>query len=708
MELLRGNGSSDHAGSYLVWLVGALCALHRVTFDARLLAHRFPPPHHPDALLRALRELGFHAKRKAVAPSKLAQLTFPLIADMEGGDTTLVLRADGENVAYLSPGSGHEVITEPHALFAGKFAGRVVQAKVQSKNPSDPDGAGHTSVFGFGWFVPELLKHKAVWKQVLLASLFLQLVSLAFPLITQAVVDKVVVHRTQSTLIVLGTAMGIFVVFTALLGWVRQYLVLHTGNRVDAVLGATVFEHLFKLPVKYFEHRATGVIAARLHGVETIREFIASAAISLVLDVPFLLIAVAVMFTYSVPLTLIVLGILCVIGLLSFLVAPMFQRRLNQQFLLGARNQAFVTEHVAGHETVKSLQMEPLLNARYGDYLATYLQSGFATKQIGNTYNTVASAMEQVMTVLVLMVGAWAVMNPTPGAAPFTIGMLVAFQMFAGRISQPMLRLVGLWQQFQEASLAVQRLGDLMNAPAEPYSLTPSRQSETGGRIEFEAVGFRYSEDRPFLYRDVHLNVEPGRTITIMGPSGSGKSTLAKLLQGFYRASEGTVKVDGVDTRHLSANELRSYFGVVPQETILFSGSIYDNLLAANPSASFDEVVDACKKADIHNTIEALSQGYKTEIGERGTGLSGGQKQRIAIARALLKRPRILIFDEATSALDHQTAEAFAATVNHLKGQVTLIFIAHALPRTLHVDEVYVIRDGELRKAVARVREAQA
>lgn len=658
MELLRGNGSSDHAGSYLVWLVGALCALHRVTFDARLLAHRFPPPHHPDALLRALRELGFHAKRKAVAPSKLAQLTFPLIADMEGGDTTLVLRADGENVAYLSPGSGHEVITEPHALFAGKFAGRVVQAKVQSKNPSDPDGAGHTSVFGFGWFVPELLKHKAVWKQVLLASLFLQLVSLAFPLITQAVVDKVVVHRTQSTLIVLGTAMGIFVVFTALLGWVRQYLVLHTGNRVDAVLGATVFEHLFKLPVKYFEHRATGVIAARLHGVETIREFIASAAISLVLDVPFLLIAVAVMFTYSVPLTLIVLGILCVIGLLSFLVAPMFQRRLNQQFLLGARNQAFVTEHVAGHETVKSLQMEPLLNARYGDYLATYLQSGFATKQIGNTYNTVASAMEQVMTVLVLMVGAWAVMNPTPGAAPFTIGMLVAFQMFAGRISQPMLRLVGLWQQFQEASLAVQRLGDLMNAPAEPYSLTPSRQSETGGRIEFEAVGFRYSEDRPFLYRDVHLNVEPGRTITIMGPSGSGKSTLAKLLQGFYRASEGTVKVDGVDTRHLSANELRSYFGVVPQETILFSGSIYDNLLAANPSASFDEVVDACKKADIHNTIEALSQGYKTEIGERGTGLSGGQKQRIAIARALLKRPRILIFDEATSALDHQIGRA--------------------------------------------------
>ena len=498
--------------------------------------------------------------------------------------------------------------------------------------------------------------------------------------------------------------MGIFVVFTSVLSWVRQYLVLHTGNRVDAVLGASVFQHLFRLPVGYFERRPTGVIAARLQGVETIRDFIASAAVSLVLDVPFLLIAVAVMFFYSVTLTLIVLAILALVGILSFLVAPLLQTRLNQQFLLGARNQAFITEHVAGHETVKSLQMEPLLNARWGDYLATYLQSGFATRQIGNTYNTVANALEQLMTVLVLMVGAWIVMSPTPGAT-FTIGMLVAFQMFAARLSQPLLRLVGLFQQFQQASLAVDRLGDLMNAPPEPYSLVPTRRAEHAGRIEFRDLGFRYGEELPWLYRGVNLQVEPGRAITIMGPSGSGKSTLAKLLQGFYRATEGAILVDGIDIRHQAANELRSHFGVVPQETVLFSGTIYDNLLAANPAASFDQVVQACKQAEIHLTIESLPNGYQTEIGERGTGLSGGQKQRLAIARALLKQPKVLIFDEATSALDPVTAEAFAATVNQLRGKVTLIFITHALPRTLHVDEIYVVRDGEMRKVMARVKE---
>ena len=280
-------------------------------------------------------------------------------------------------------------------------------------------------------------------------------------------------------------------------------------------------------------------------------------------------------------------------------------------------------------------------------------------------------------------------MHPVPGNKDvFTIGMLVAFQMFAGKLSQPMMRLVGLWQQFQQSRLAVLRLGDLMNAPPEPYSLTPSRQRQGSGRIDIEGVSFRYADDRPFLYEDLSLQIEPGRTVAIMGPSGSGKSTLAKLLQGFYWPTTGTIKIDGIDIRHLSANELRANFGVVPQETVLFSGTIYDNLRLANAHATFDQVVQACKMAEIHGAIEALPQGYQTPIGERGAGLSGGQKQRLAIARALLKRPRVLIFDEATSALDADTAEHFARTINALKGKVTMLFITHALPPNLRVDSV--------------------
>ena len=332
------------------------------------------------------------------------------------------------------------------------------------------------------------------------------------------------------------------------------------------------------------------------------------------------------------------------------------------------------------------------LIARYSDYLAEYLRSGFTVRQIGNTYNALSNGLEQMMTLGILIIGAYTVMNNTD----FTIGMLVAFQMFAGRLSQPMLRLVGLWQQFQQANLSVQRMGDIMNAPAEPYSILPTRLREGKGQIDIEQLSFRYADNLPFLYEGFNLKVAPGKVVAIMGPSGSGKSTLTKLLQGFYQPAGGTIKIDGNDIRYLSANELRHYFGVVPQETILFSGTIYDNLLMANPHATFDQVVHACKMAEIHNAIEALPQGYQTEIGERGVGLSGGQKQRIAIARALIKQPKILIFDEATSSLDATTAEHFATTINQLKGKVTMMFITHAMPKNLLVDEIVRIGQGSL------------
>ena len=378
--------------------------------------------------------------------------------------------------------------------------------------------------------------------------------------------------------------------------------------------------------------------------------------------------------------------------IMSFIVAPLFRTKLNEQFMLGARNQAFTTEYVSGLETVKSLQMEPQLNARYSDYLAEYLRSGFSVRQIGNTYNVISNGLEQMMTLLILVVGAYTVMT----TSDFTIGMLIAFQMFSSKVSQPMLRLVGLWQQFQQANMSVQRLGDIMNAPAEPYSVLPSRMREGKGQIDIEALSFRYADDRPFLYQDFNLKVTPGKVVAIMGQSGSGKSTLTKLLQGFYQPSGGTIKIDGNDIRYLSANELRHYFGVVPQETVLFSGTLYDNLMMANPHATFDQIVHACKMAEIHSAIEALPQGYQTEIGERGVGLSGGQKQRMAIARALIKQPRILVFDEATSSLDANTAEHFAATINQLKGKVSMLFITHAMPKNLLVDEVVRIGQGVL------------
>jgi subfamily B ATP-binding cassette protein HlyB/CyaB len=703
-----------------VWLLGSLCRFSRVPFDARLLAQQFPPPCTLLTLHEAAHALGFASGERDVARCDLRDVTFPCVAllraPVEGDDRphlqlvggadeavrmrepALLLHFDGENVIYLRAGAE---ATESVSLqaFGGLFEPIVTQFAHEpaSADPSPDGGAPPRPAFGFRWFLPELLKHKRIWRDVLLASVSIQLVSLAVPLCTQVVIDKVVVHQTRSTLIVVAVAMAMFMVFSAAMSWLRQYLVLHTGNRIDAVLGSQIFRHLLRLPLPFFEQRTTGVLVARLQGVENIRQFVSGAAASLLLDLPFLLIFLALMFFYSWQLSLIALALLGVIALMSVAVVPIFRARLNQQFLLGARTQSFVTEYVCGIATVKSLQMEPYLERKYGDNLAAYLSAGFSTRRMANTYNVVANAIEQAMTLGILVVGALLVMRNDG----FTVGMLVAFQMFAGRMSQPMLRLVGLWQDFQQANVAVKRLGDLMGAPTEPYALTPARAPAQGpARVELDAVSFRYSAHHPFLYRDLSLSLVPGRLTVLSGPSGSGKSTLAKLLLNFYQPVDGRILLDGRDIQHLSANELRQEFGVVPQETVLFAGTVYENLVMAHPHASFEEVIEACKLAEIHDTIEQLPQGYQTVIGESGVGLSGGQRQRLAIARALLKRPRVLLFDEAVSSLDQATAEHFAQTVNRLKGRVTMLFITHHIPRGLQVDELVQLGERQARLGV--------
>lgn len=716
----------------MLWVIGSLSKVFRIPFDPQLVLQQFPPPYSRTALLNILQNLDFKVGTMELDSKSIAtleRLPFPVVGFLrEAGQATeginssqtadpiqagdqdvpppmvvrpvMLIKADAERVLYFRAGSEKPetlllselsrhirtdifLVTREAAQVADNLDNEPAQS--QSGKANGPAKTSGKIPFGFRWFIPELLRHKRIWRDILIASFFIQLMGLVTPLFTQVIIDKVVVHQTQSTLIAIAVGLVMFMLFNSAMTWLRQYFVLHTGNRIDAVLGSQVFRHLLHLPVPYFEHRPTGTLVARMQGVETVRQFVSGAAVTLLLDFPFLLIFLAVMFWYSWQLTLIALLLLSLIAAISVAVTPALRKKLDHQFLLGARNQAFLTEYVAGMETVKSLQMEPALEQRYGEFIADYLAAGFSTRQLSNTYNVIANALEQIMTLSILVVGALLVMKNEG----FTIGMLVAFQMFASRMSQPMLRLAGLWQEFQQADVAVKRLGDLMDAPGEPYALTPARaKGGAGGHIELSNVSFRYSDKHPYLFRRLNLTLKPGKLTALMGPSGCGKSTLAKMLQGFYWPSDGSIQLDGYDIRHLSANELRTNFGVVPQETRLFSGTIYDNLQLANPHAGFDEIVQACKMAEIHHVIEQLPQGYQTPVGEQGVGLSGGQRQRIAIARALLKRPRVLIFDEAVSSLDQQTAEHFAHTVNKLKGKVTMLFITHQLPKALLTDDV--------------------
>lgn len=689
-----------------LWLLASLAGFHRQPFDAELAIKRFPPPIDLPTLVEALATLGLDAGLTAWPDAVLHELPLPAVALLSAPDRNaadagedapadapaftpaLIVRHDDDSIAWLRPGqstpetlpfAAAQASTLPLLLLVVRSAPPVAES-----THSEPGPPAQKRPFGFSWFVPELLRHSTIWRDVLLASLAINLVGLGTPLFTQVIIDKVIAHHTESTLIVLGVALLVFMVFSSVMSWLRQYLVLHTGSRIDAVLGDKVLRHLLHLPLPYFENRATGTLVARMHGVDQLREFVSGAAVSLLLDLPFLLIFLAVMFAYSWQLTLIAVATLSLIVVVSLVMVPVFRSRLDTQFLLGARNQAFLTEYLAGMATVKSLQLEPDLGKRYGVYLAQYLSASFATRQVGNTYNVVATGLEQLMTLAILIAGAWYVMQ-TGG---LTVGMLVAFQMFASRMSQPLLRLVGLWQEFQQARVSLARLGDILDMPQEPFTLTPRRSPGATGRIVIKGLGFRYSDQQPWLYRGLSLTVPTGKLTLLMGPSGCGKSTLAKLILGFYWPQEGQITLDGRDIRQLAANELRATFGVVPQETVLFSGTVYDNLVMAQPHAHFEDVIAACKAAEIHGAIEKLPNGYQTEIGERGTGLSGGQRQRIAIARALLKRPRVLIFDEAVSNLDQQTTEHLAQTINRLKCKVTMLFITHQIPKGLQVDEV--------------------
>jgi ATP-binding cassette, subfamily B, bacterial HlyB/CyaB len=713
-----------------VWAVGNLCALHKIPFDPQLLIRSFTPPYDLISLQTALQSYSFKVNAERLDLQSIHPAAFPVLVILQStlksgvqirsdreqiskeAETKLaiVFKCDKDRVLWIkSEAENPETIS--YTNFLTQVTGQVLLVSRRNDLSSHDEALNSSrehgraldpaknfgvsdSPFGFKWFIPELLKHKSVWQEILLASLAIQIVALATPLATQVIIDKVVVHHTKSTLIVVAMALFIFLLFNAVMSWVRQYMVLHTGNRIDAVLAHKVFGHLLHLPMRYFEHRPTGVLIARLHGVETIREFLAGSLITFLLDFPFLLVFLFVMFWYSWQLTLISLVSLGLITIVSCAVTPLLRKRLNEQFLLGARNQAFLTEYISGMETVKALQLEPQLEHKYGDYLATYLNSTFKAKQLSNSYNISANALDQLQTLAIICVGAWIVMHDNQ----FTIGMLVAFQMFSGKLSGPVLRLVSMYQEFQQADIAVKRLGDLMNAPAEPSSLVPVRANTIQGKLDFEGISFRYSEKHPWLYQHLNISINSQKCTVITGPSGCGKSTLAKLMLGFLQPQEGSIKLDGKDIRYMSANELRTVFGVVPQETTLFSGTLYENLTLAHPHAGFEQIIMACELAGIHETIEQLPKGYQTILGEHGTGLSGGQKQRIAIARALLRQPSILIFDEAVSNLDSHSSEAFAQTINKLKGKVTIVFITHQLPKGLQVDEI-IEMDRQLKVA---------
>ncbi|AWF82131.1 type I secretion system permease/ATPase [Microbulbifer sp. A4B17] len=638
-------------------------------------------------VIKAAAFLGLKAKSHRYPCEKLESLPFPvMLVDSAGTCTILAGIRDGkallQKVGQKSPImiSEEELpFDENKRLLIFLFRKKGILSSVERK-------------FDISWFIPSILKYKKLLGQVLLASFFIQLFALITPLFFQVVVDKVLVHQGLTTLDVLALGFLVVCVFDVILNGLRTYLFSHTSNRIDVVLGSRLFNHLLRLPIAYFQNRRVGDTVARVRELDSIRQFITGSALTLCVDLFFTLVFFAVMFLYSPTLTWIVLGSLPLYVLLSIIITPILRNRLHEKFKLGAENQSFLVEACNGVETLKSMAVEPQMQRRWEEQLAGYVNASFRALNLGNVASQCASLINKLVTVGILWVGAHLVI-----AGELSVGMLIAFNMIAGRVSQPILKLVQLWQDFQQAGISIKRLGDILNTPTEAGH-DPNRTTLPAirGEIRFEHVKFRYGPDRPLVIDGIQLSIRPGEIMGIVGKSGSGKSTLTKLVQRLYVPEAGRVLVDGVDLALVDPAWLRQKVGVVLQESFLLNRTVRDNIALADPGAPMEKVVAAAKQAGAYDFILELPEGFDTVVGEQGSSLSGGQKQRIAIARALMADPRILIFDEATSALDYESEAIVQANMRQICQGRTVLIIAHRLSAVRDANRIVVMEKGRI------------
>ncbi|MBR0753290.1 type I secretion system permease/ATPase [Bradyrhizobium jicamae] len=666
--------------------VAILLRCHGIAADPGQIRHRMGAARlGVTEILRCAKEYGLKARAQRSSWNRLAVTPLPGIALLRDGGFLILGKIVDDKLLVqrpLSPQPETMTQTELEAIWDGDII-------LMTRRASLTDLSRR---FDISWFVGAIHKYRRLLGEVLVASFFLQFFALISPLFFQVVIDKVLVHRSMSTLDVLVIGLVALTVFEAILDTLRVYLFAHTTNRIDVELGARLFRHLMALPIAYFQARRVGDSVARVRELENIRQFLTSSALTLVIDLLFTVVFLAVMFYYSTTLTVIVLASFpFYIGISAF-AAPLFRRRLDEKFNRGAENQAFLVESVTGVETLKAMAVEPQMQRRWEEQLAGYVAASFRVLSLNNTASQAVQMINKLVVAATLYFGARLVIG-----GDISVGELVAFNMLAARVSAPVLRLAQMWQDFHQARLSVDRLGDVLNTIPEP-SFSPGRAAlpPIRGQVTFDHATFRYRIDGPEVLHNVSFNVHPGQVVGIVGSSGSGKSTITKLIQRLYVPESGRVLVDGVDLAMVDLTWLRRQIGVVLQENVLFNRSIRENIALADPAMPMERVIEAATLAGAHDFILELPEGYDTVVGERGSSLSGGQRQRIAIARALITDPRILILDEATSALDYESERAIQQNMKRIAAGRTVFVIAHRLSTVRNANRIITLEHGRI------------
>lgn len=638
-------------------------------------------------LATAAEAIGFHTRPVRASLNRLAPQKTPWIAHWQGDHYIVVYQVTPHFVQVADPAIGRRKL--PRSEFLQHWTGYALLLEpTEAFQQAQPPKTQSLSQFG-----QLLFSQRGLLLQVILVSLLLQLFGLITPLFTQIILDQVVVQKSLSALHVFAIGLLMFSVWRTGLSTVRQYLLDYFSNRLDLTLMAAFIRHALRLPLKFFEDRNVGDIITRIQENTKIQRFLVRQAVSTWLDAAMAIVYLGLMFYYNWKLAWLVVGMIPPLVILTLCATPWLKHLSRSVFKEDAEQTSLVVEMMNGIAAVKGSATEQEIRWRWEERLTRMLNVQFTAQKLANGLQTVGGLINVLGSTALLWYGAMLVIQDQ-----LTIGQFVAFNMLIGNVINPVLGVIGVWDEFQEVLISVERLNDVFSAkpeesPSEPMLILPPIR----GDVRFDQVTFSYegADDRPIL-QGLSFTVEPGQMIAIVGRSGSGKSTLVKLIQGLYHPSKGRVLVDGHDVRHISPASLRSQLGVVPQECFLFSGTILENIQLYRADFGLEDIIEVAKLAEAHPFIQDLPLGYQTKVGERGATLSGGQRQRIAIARALLGNPRMLILDEATSSLDTESERRFQRNLDRLSRDRTTFVIAHRLSTVQNADRILVLDRGVL------------